>query len=79
MQTSTTMKISLPTKMRNDIKILVRESQSYSTTSGFLQDLISKELLITKEKSKLNDMIQDGLASGVSGQDPLTFFKSLLR
>ena len=78
MSTSTTMKISLPTQMRDDIKTLVSNSQAHSTTSGFLQDLINKELLISKERTRLNSIINDGLASGISKKSPASFFKALL-
>ncbi len=77
MSTSTTMKISLPTKMRDDIKALVNKSR-YSTTSGFIQDLVNKELRLEKEKAKLNKMVNIGVASGVSEQSPADFFKTLL-
>ena len=77
MSSSTTIKISLPTKMRDDIKDLVNNSR-HSTTSGFIQDLVNKELRLEKEKAKLNKMVNAGVASGVSDQNPTDFFKTLL-
>ena len=71
------MKISLPTKMRDEIKAMVNKSR-YNTTSGFIQDLVNKELSIEKERAKLNKMVNAGVASGVSDQSPTDFFKTLL-
>lgn len=79
MTTSTTMKISLPKAMRDDVKKLVSESRAYSTTSSFLQDLMRRELALVKEKQKLNSLVDKGIALGISKNDPDTFFKTLLK
>ncbi len=78
MSTSTTMKISLPKKMRDDIKSLVK-SGHYSTTSGFIQQIIDKELRIAKETKVLNKFINNGIASGVSKRNANEFFNTLLK
>jgi len=73
---NTTVKISLPSGLRNTLLDLSEKNQ-YSTVSGFVQHLIRREDALEKEKMLLQEMIQEGIESGVSETHPDVFFDSL--
>ncbi len=73
---NTTIKISLPTSLKNTLQRLAKKNQ-YNTVSGFVQQLIRQEDTLSKEKKKLQKMLQAGLESGQSNTPPETFFAEL--
>lgn len=74
--TNTTMKISLPSELRQAAQRLSRKHK-YSTVSGFVQHLIRREEALDRERAKLRKMIQEGLESGISPTPPEEFFAEL--
>ena len=73
---NTTIKISLPASLKNTLQRLAKKNQ-YNTVSGFVQQLIRQEDALSKEKKKLQKMLQVGLESGQSTTPPETFFDNL--
>lgn len=75
---NTTIKVSLPKKLRDSAQAFAKD-RNYSTTSGFIQDLIRTELARTQEKAALQKLIAQGIQSGKSTRTPRSFFTTLKR
>lgn len=74
--TNTTMRVSMPTEIREAIKRLSKKHH-YASESGFLQHLVRREDAIDREKEKLRKMISEGIKSGISKLPPEQFFADL--
>ena len=74
--TNAVMKISLPIELKKEAEALAIEGH-YSTTSGYVQQLIRKEVERRNELQHIERVIEKSLASGVSRNDPKNFLNEL--
>jgi antitoxin ParD1/3/4 len=74
--TNAVMKISLPMELKKEAEALATEGH-YSTTSGYVQQLIRREVERKKELHHLEKVIEKSLASGISDKDPKAFLSEL--
>ncbi len=76
MSTQATMKISLPQDLK-DMTVKLAQMEQYSSTSGFVAQLIRQEVQRYAEVEHLNKALRKGLASPPAKQLPQKFFKQL--